>query len=220
METKACSLVLLLFQSPLLSFLWPLCEGEHLLSKTSMAVSVKAVCCCGMEIKLHRLLQAGSVSCTRIPFVVNLDPKRFFSSVSPFSSKLGGTQTINVCCARTVLYPHKCPVPIWSRTLGLFSKNYSNDGPDSVFRQTLPVSTCRPRTSLSAVVRKNLLQGSASWPGKITSKVYFEMLHCAVVVMPYNILLRSIWHTVYFIVLQLNHGGDAWCVIFVSVFFQ
>ncbi|XP_028282190.1 magnesium transporter MRS2 homolog, mitochondrial [Parambassis ranga] len=129
-----------------------------------MAVSVKAVCCCGMEIKLHRLLQAGSVSCTRIPFVVNLDPKRLFSSVSPFSSKLGGTQTLNMCSARTVLYPHKCTVPIWSRKLGLFSKIYSNDSPDSVFRQKLPVSTCRPRSSLSAVVRKNLLQGSASWP--------------------------------------------------------
>ncbi|XP_005456805.1 magnesium transporter MRS2 homolog, mitochondrial isoform X3 [Oreochromis niloticus] len=51
-----------------------------------MAVCVKAVCCIGVELKMHKLLLAGCA---------NFHPKRFLNSLGPFSSRLGGTRTLS-----------------------------------------------------------------------------------------------------------------------------
>ncbi|XP_070768174.1 magnesium transporter MRS2 homolog, mitochondrial [Enoplosus armatus] len=117
--------------------------------------------------KLHRVLLAGRMSCTRtyLPFGMNFYPKRLFSSVSPFTSRMGGTRTLILCSARTVLYPLKYTVPLGNRKLGLYSRTYSDVGSKGLCSQTLPVSRCQLRTSQHAAVRKeNLLQGGATWP--------------------------------------------------------
>lgn len=132
-----------------------------------MAVCVKAVWCGGVEMKLHKVLLTGCVNCTRmyLPFSGNYS-KSLFSSVTSFSSRMGGTRTL-MFCARTVLHPLKLSVQLGNRKLNLSSRNYSDVCSKAFCSQTLPVSRCQPRRSLSAVVRKeNLLQGGASWPGK------------------------------------------------------
>ncbi len=130
-----------------------------------MAVCVKAVYGGGgggggaVEMKLHRVLLAGCVNYTRmnLPFGGSFHAKRLFTSVSPFSSRVGGTtRTLILCSARTARYQLKCTVPLGNIKLGLCSRSYSNVG-----------SRCQPRGPQSAAGRKeNLLQGGASWPGK------------------------------------------------------
>ncbi|XP_039662162.1 magnesium transporter MRS2 homolog, mitochondrial isoform X2 [Perca fluviatilis] len=117
--------------------------------------------------KLHSVMLIGYMNCTRmyLPFGGNFYPKRLFSSVSSFSSRMGGTQTRILCGARTVLYPLKYTVPLGNRELGLYRRCYSGVGSSALCSQTLPVSRCQPRRSQSAAVRKeNLLQGGATWP--------------------------------------------------------
>ncbi|XP_029308449.1 magnesium transporter MRS2 homolog, mitochondrial isoform X2 [Cottoperca gobio] len=118
--------------------------------------------------QLHRVLLAGCLNCTRmyLPFSRNFYPKRLFISVSFLSSKMGGTRTLVLCTARTVLYPLKYTVPLESRTLGLFSRSYIGVGSNGLCSQTQSVSRYQPRRSQSAVGRKeNLLQeGGAAWP--------------------------------------------------------
>ncbi|XP_044063874.1 magnesium transporter MRS2 homolog, mitochondrial [Siniperca chuatsi] len=131
-----------------------------------MAVCVKAACC-GVEMKLHRVLRAGCMNCPRMhqPFGANFYPMRLFSSVSPFSSRMGGTRTLILCSARRVLYPLKYTVPLGNRKLGLYSRSYSDVSSKAFCSQTMPVSRCQPWSSQSAAVRKeNLLQGGATWP--------------------------------------------------------
>ncbi|XP_054477969.1 magnesium transporter MRS2 homolog, mitochondrial [Anoplopoma fimbria] len=107
--------------------------------------------------KLHRVLLAGCMKCTRIypPFGGN------FSSESVSPSRTIGTRTPVLWSANTVLYPLKYSVPLGNRKLGLCSRSYSSVGSDAVWGQT-----CQHRRShQSAAVRKeNLLQGGAPWP--------------------------------------------------------
>ncbi|XP_078109490.1 magnesium transporter MRS2 homolog, mitochondrial isoform X2 [Sander vitreus] len=119
-----------------------------------------------VEMKLHSVLLIGYMNCTRmyLPFGGNFYPKRLFSSVSSFSSRMGGTQTRILWGARTVLYPLKYTVPLGNRELGLYRRCYSGVGSNALCSQTLPLSRCQPRRSQSAAVRKeNLLQGGATW---------------------------------------------------------
>lgn len=119
-----------------------------------------------MEMKLHSVLLAGCMNCTRmyLPLSGNFYPKHLFSL---FSSRMGGTRTFVLCSARTVLYPPKYTVPLGNRELGLCSRSYSAVGSNALCSQTLSVSTWQPRRSQSVVVRKELLlQGGATWPGK------------------------------------------------------
>ncbi|XP_032374926.1 magnesium transporter MRS2 homolog, mitochondrial [Etheostoma spectabile] len=120
-----------------------------------------------VEMKLHRVLLTGCMNCTRmyLPFGGNFYPKRLFSSVSYFSSRMGGTQTRMLCGARAVLYPLKYTVPLGKRELGLYRRCYSGVGSDALCSQTLPMSRRQPTRFQSAAVRKeNLLQGGATWP--------------------------------------------------------
>ncbi|KAM9353826.1 magnesium transporter MRS2 homolog, mitochondrial [Symphorus nematophorus] len=121
-----------------------------------MAVSVRAVCCGGVDMKLHRVLLTGCMNCTRmyLPFSGNFYSKRLFSSVGPCSSRMDGTRTLMLCSARTALYPLKYTVPLGPGELGLYSRAYSDVGSKA---------RCQPRRS--AGVRKgNLLQGGATLP--------------------------------------------------------
>ncbi|XP_068591678.1 magnesium transporter MRS2 homolog, mitochondrial [Cebidichthys violaceus] len=114
-----------------------------------------------MEIKLHRVLLAGCMNCTRIypPFGGNLYLKRLFSSVILFPSRTSGTRTTILCGANRVLHPLKYSVPHGNRKLGLCSRSS-----DAVCGLTL--SRCQPRRShQSAAARQgNLLQRGAPWP--------------------------------------------------------
>ncbi|XP_056237661.1 magnesium transporter MRS2 homolog, mitochondrial [Seriola aureovittata] len=104
--------------------------------------------------KLHRVLLAGCVDCTRIYLPGNFYPKRLFSSVSAFSSRLGETRTLILCRAPTMLCPVKYTVPLGNRKPALYSRSYS-----------VVNARCQPRKSQSAVVTKeNLLLGGATWP--------------------------------------------------------
>ncbi|XP_037641479.1 magnesium transporter MRS2 homolog, mitochondrial [Sebastes umbrosus] len=116
--------------------------------------------------KLHRLLLAGCMNCTSrmyLPFGGNFYPKRLFSSVGSFSSRIGGrTGTLILCSARTVLHPLKYTVPLGKGQLGLCSSR-SYSGSNAICSQTL--SRCQPRRPQSAAGRKeNLQRGSATWP--------------------------------------------------------
>lgn len=118
-----------------------------------------------MAVKLHRVLLAGCMSCTRmyLPSSGNIYSKRL---LSPFSARVGGTRTLIICTARTVLCPPKYTVPLGNRKLGLCSRS-CNDGSRALCSQTAPVSRCQHRRSQSAAERKeNLLSGAATWPGK------------------------------------------------------
>ncbi|XP_018541572.1 magnesium transporter MRS2 homolog, mitochondrial [Lates calcarifer] len=109
-----------------------------------MAVCAKAVCWGGVEMKLHRVLLAACMNCTRryLPFSGNLYPKRPFGSASAFSSGLGETRTL------------KYTVPLGNTELASCSRSYSDSG-----------SRCQLRKPQSVAVRKeNLLQGGATWP--------------------------------------------------------
>lgn len=133
------------------------------LFKGSMAACVKAVCCAGVEIKVLRLLLAGSVDRTRTPFVGTFHPKRLFSSVGAFSSRLGGTQNLILSKTRTL----KCTLPRGNRKLAFSSWSCSDVGLKSLCGQMLPVSRCQPRRfQCAAVGKEKMLQGGASWPGK------------------------------------------------------
>ncbi|XP_070691222.1 magnesium transporter MRS2 homolog, mitochondrial [Pempheris klunzingeri] len=121
-----------------------------------MALCVKAVCGGGVEMKLHRMLLAGCMNCTRmhLSFGGNFYPKRLFSSVSS-----------RLCRAHSGLYPLKYAVPLGDRNLGFYSRSYRDVGSNALCSQTLPVSRCQPGRSPSAAVGKeNLLQGGATWP--------------------------------------------------------
>lgn len=123
-----------------------------------------------VKMKLHRVVLAGCMNCTRtyLPFSGNLHPKRLLSSVGPFSSSVDGYRALILCSARPVLYPLKYTVPLGHRKLGLNSRSYSHVVSNSLnYSQTLPESRCQIRRSQSAPVRtKNLLQGGTALPGK------------------------------------------------------
>ncbi|XP_030605980.1 magnesium transporter MRS2 homolog, mitochondrial [Archocentrus centrarchus] len=122
-----------------------------------MAVCVKAVCCVGVEMKMHKLLLAGCA---------NFNPKRLLSAVSPFFSRLGGTRAFNHCSRPTDLCPPGHTVPLGNRKLGLFSRSYSDVCLNSLVSQAVPLSGWQTRRSQCAAVRKgrNLLQRGAAWP--------------------------------------------------------
>ncbi|XP_076593552.1 magnesium transporter MRS2 homolog, mitochondrial [Chaetodon auriga] len=132
-----------------------------------MAVCVRAVCCGRVGMKLHRVLLTGCMSCTRMypPGSGSFPSTRLLTSVSPFSSRVGGTRTLIICTARTALYPLKYTVPLVNRKPGLCSRSYSDVGSQALCSQTLPVSRCQHIRSQPAAERKeNLLQGAATWP--------------------------------------------------------
>ncbi|XP_010795347.1 magnesium transporter MRS2 homolog, mitochondrial-like [Notothenia coriiceps] len=118
--------------------------------------------------KLHRLLLAGCMNCTRmyLPFGRSFYPNRHLSSVSFLSSRIGGTRTPVLWSARALLYPLKYTVPLGNTKLGLFIRTYSGVGPNAICSQTQWVSTCQLRRSQSAAVRKEKLlqEGGAAWP--------------------------------------------------------
>ncbi|XP_047455356.1 magnesium transporter MRS2 homolog, mitochondrial [Mugil cephalus] len=127
-----------------------------------MAACVKAVFCAGVELKLQRLLH---VDCTRTPFVGSFHPKRLFSSVGVFPSRLGGTRTLILCKTRTGLYPLTYTLPRGNRKLGLSSWSCGDVGLKSLRGQTFPASMCQPRRfQRPPVGKENLLQGRAPWP--------------------------------------------------------
>ncbi|XP_010752437.2 magnesium transporter MRS2 homolog, mitochondrial [Larimichthys crocea] len=101
-----------------------------------------------MEMKLHRVMLAGCMTCSRMYMLGgNFYSKRLFSSGSP------RTGAVLLCSARTAL---RYTVAPGNRKLGLSSRSSS---------QTPPVSGCQARRSPSAAGRKeNLLQGGATWP--------------------------------------------------------
>ncbi|XP_042346624.1 magnesium transporter MRS2 homolog, mitochondrial isoform X2 [Plectropomus leopardus] len=110
--------------------------------------------------KLHKVLLSGCINCTRmyLLFGGNFYSKRLFSSLG-----MGGTRTLILCGARTVLYPQKYTVPLGNRKLGLYSRSYSVVGLNGPCSQAL--SRCQPRRSQSAVAtEENLLQGGATRP--------------------------------------------------------
>ncbi len=134
-----------------------------------MAVCVKTVWCGGVEMKLHRMLLTGCMNCIKMyqPFNGNFYSKRLFSSVTPLSSRMSRTRTLVLCAARAVLHPQRFTVPLGNRKQGLCSRSYRDVSLKAVCSETLPVSRCQPRRSLSAAVRNgNLLQGGAALPGK------------------------------------------------------
>ncbi|XP_034729304.1 magnesium transporter MRS2 homolog, mitochondrial isoform X2 [Etheostoma cragini] len=117
--------------------------------------------------KLHSVLLTGCMNCTRmyLPFGGNVYPKRLFSSVSYFSSRMGGTQTRLLCGARAAIYPLKYTVPLGNRELGLYRRCYGGVCSDALCSQTLPMSRCQPTRFQSAALRKEtLLQAGATWP--------------------------------------------------------
>ncbi|XP_062279285.1 magnesium transporter MRS2 homolog, mitochondrial [Scomber scombrus] len=118
--------------------------------------------------KLHRMLLAGCMNCTRtyLPLSGNLHPKRLLSSVGPLSSSVDVYRALILCSARPVLYPLKYSVPLGNRKLGLNSRSYSHVVSNSLnCSQTLPESRCQLRRYQSAPVRtKNLLQGGTALP--------------------------------------------------------
>ncbi|XP_039973257.1 magnesium transporter MRS2 homolog, mitochondrial [Xiphias gladius] len=122
-----------------------------------MAVSVKAACCGGggggVEMKLRRLLLAGCVHCTGmcLPLSGNFYPKRLFSSVCAFSSRLGETRAPSLRRARTMLCPPGYDVPGGSRELSLCSSSSSSSSYSDVGSRRPPR-------------KENLLQGGAAWP--------------------------------------------------------
>ncbi|XP_051263846.1 magnesium transporter MRS2 homolog, mitochondrial [Dicentrarchus labrax] len=129
-----------------------------------MAACVKAVCAAGggggVEMTVHRVLLTGCMNCTRmyLPLGGNFYPKRLYSSVSPFPSRMGGTRTF-------MLYPLKYTVTLGNRKPGLYSRGYGDLGSNALCSLTLPVSRCEPRRPQSAAGRKEeLLQGGATWP--------------------------------------------------------
>ncbi|XP_072250717.1 magnesium transporter MRS2 homolog, mitochondrial [Leuresthes tenuis] len=125
-----------------------------------MAVCVKAVCFGGVEIKLHKLLLAGCVNSSRMPFVGKFYPKRLFSSLRPFPSRPDGTETLILCGASVVVYPLKHAVPHGNGKVGLFSRSYSD-----VCSQAPHVARCLPRGSQAVGWGKaTLLRGGTAWP--------------------------------------------------------
>ncbi|KAF3691724.1 Magnesium transporter MRS2 -like protein, mitochondrial MRS2-like protein Precursor [Channa argus] len=130
-----------------------------------MAVCVQAVCCGGVEMKLHRLLLATCMKCTRmhLSYTGKFYSKHFFSSFSTFPSKFSGTLTPRLCRARTTFYPQKYTVPLGNRKLGLHSRSYSDVGSNAFSCQTPLVSRCPHRKS-AGVRKDNLLHGGAIWP--------------------------------------------------------
>ncbi|XP_063344195.1 magnesium transporter MRS2 homolog, mitochondrial [Pelmatolapia mariae] len=122
-----------------------------------MAVCVKALCCVGVETKMHKLLLAGCA---------NFHPKWFLNSLGPFSSRLGGTRTLSYYSRPAEFCPTGHSVPQGNVRLGSFSRNYSDVCLNSLVSQALPLSTCQTRRSQCAAVRtgRNLLQRGAVWP--------------------------------------------------------
>ncbi|KAK2844337.1 hypothetical protein Q5P01_010996 [Channa striata] len=115
--------------------------------------------------KLHRLLLATCVTCTRMYLSCGgkFHPKRFFSSFSTFPSKVGGTQTPRLCRARTTLYPQKHTVPLGNGKMGSDSRSYSDIGSNVICRHTPLVPRCQHGMS-AAMGKDNLLHGRAAWP--------------------------------------------------------
>ncbi|XP_029958748.1 magnesium transporter MRS2 homolog, mitochondrial isoform X1 [Salarias fasciatus] len=111
-----------------------------------MAVCVKALGGAGLEIRLHRLLLLGCISCTRTPFRRDSFPKRLLGSVRPLSFRFGGTRTLVPCSTPAVLCPSKCPRG--NGKVGVFSRSHCD-----------VVTDC-----LRSRSQRNLLQGGSSWP--------------------------------------------------------
>lgn len=112
-----------------------------------------------VKMKLHRVLLAGCIHCTRMCVPRNFYPKRLFCSA--LSSRLGETRTIVLCRPRAQFCPVKYTVPHGNTKLTLHSRSYS-------------VVDARYETSKSqcaAVTKGNVLPGSAAWPGKNDSRV-------------------------------------------------
>lgn len=160
METDSCHLFLH-HHSQLLLVWW----SEYQPTNPSMAVCMKAVSCTGVEMKLHRMLLTDCMNCTRmhLPFSRSYCSKRLFSSVRPFSSRTDGPRAIMLWSAPAT----PCPL-MHARKLRLYSKSCSHAGPQAFCSRILPVSRCQ-----SAVLRNGkLLQGRATWPGKVWDIIY------------------------------------------------
>lgn len=113
----------------------------------------------GVEMRLHRVLLAACVNCTRMYRSCggNFYPRRLYSSASTFTSRRGGTHPFTLY--RTL------NVPFRNGKLGFCNRSYGDFGLNTLCSQTQLVSRCQTRSP--AVVRKeNLLQAGATWPGK------------------------------------------------------
>ncbi|XP_026228520.1 magnesium transporter MRS2 homolog, mitochondrial [Anabas testudineus] len=107
--------------------------------------------------RLHRVLLAACVNCTRMYRSCggNFYPRRLYSSASTFTSRRGGTHPFTLY--RTL------NVPFRNGKLGFCNRSYGDFGLNTLCSQTQLVSRCQTRSP--AVVRKeNLLQAGATWP--------------------------------------------------------
>lgn len=175
METDSCHLFL--YHDPQLLLVW---WSEYQPTNPSMAVCMKAVSCAGVEMKLHRMLLADCMTCTRIhlPFSRSFCSKRLFSSVRV---RVDGPRAVMLWPAPATPWPLIHAVPLGNRKLRLYSKSCSDGGPQALCSQILPVSRCQ-----STVLRNGkLLQGRATWPGKVWAMgsmhpdTVFRLCRCA-----------------------------------------
>ncbi|KAM9723945.1 magnesium transporter MRS2 homolog, mitochondrial isoform 1-T1 [Menidia menidia] len=117
-----------------------------------MAVCVKAVICGGVETKMHKLLLAGCVNSPRIAFAGRFHPKRHFSFLHPFPSRLDGTETLFFCGAPAV--------PLGPGKVGSFSRSYSDESSKPGLSQSPHSGRCPHR----GLTKANLLPGGPAWP--------------------------------------------------------
>lgn len=114
--------------------------------------------------KVRRVLLAACLNCTRMHLSCggNLYPQRLFSSFTTVSSRFGGTRPLVPCGSRAVVCPLTYTLPPGNGKL--YSRSYSDAVSNALCSQTLLVSKCQP--GKSAVTKKKLLHGGATWPGK------------------------------------------------------
>lgn len=115
-----------------------------------------------VEMRLHRVMLAACMNCTRtyLSGSGNLYTKCLFGSVRTFSlTSLSGSRTSIRCW----LLRHT--EPFASRKLGLNSSRTYTDMGSNLLCSQRPILSGEPRTS-TALGKETLLQGGATWPGK------------------------------------------------------
>ncbi|KAM6909697.1 magnesium transporter MRS2 homolog, mitochondrial [Xenentodon cancila] len=117
-----------------------------------MAVRVK-VCFAGVEVHLHGSLPTGCTNSSRMPFGGRFHPKRLFSPLCLFRSRLGWTRSLVLCSRHSVVWAPK------------FSRSRSDVCSHALSCQRSSVSRFLSKSPESAGARKeNLLRGGAAWP--------------------------------------------------------
>lgn len=106
---------------------------------------------------------------------------RLLSSVSPFCSRLDGTQAKMLWNGRTTFCPLKYTVVVGNRNLGSYSKSYSNVDAKEPCGQPLHVPRYQLRRCQSAAVRNHKLQHRrAIWPGKDQTQSMCTLTACRI----------------------------------------